>query len=140
MKKAVIIYLSHSGTTQQLGYEMKKHLENKSIEVTILSIENYNDELLKDVDYLLLGCWTSGWFFFMQHPQLIWKRFATKLPSEVSVKIALFTTYKILTGSMFTNMRKALKGLNTKVEVEIKSRNGLLSEKNKMILNGFIGK
>ena len=46
-------------------------------------------------------------------------------------KVALFTTYKLATGSMFRKMEKRLKlGENQSVEI-FKSKNGSLSEEDK---------
>jgi hypothetical protein len=74
----------------------------------------------------------------LQHPEKIWVNFAAKLPSMPDVKVALFTTYKILTGSMFRNMYKHLKGKFATPSLELKSRNGLLSEKDKQALENLI--
>jgi hypothetical protein len=75
----------------------------------------------------------------LQHPEKIWVDFAAKLPSMPEVKVALFTTYKILTGSMFRNMYKQLTGKFAPPSLELKSRNGSLSEKDKQSLDNFIG-
>jgi flavodoxin len=138
MKEAVIYYNSHSGTTKLYAFEIKKYIENKGIDVKVFSIEAYSIEQIRNADYVLLGCWTSGLFFILQHPEKIWKQFAAKLPSNLPSKIALFTTYKILTGSMFKNMRKELKCIHDHAVVEFKSRNGMLSVNNKKVLDGFV--
>jgi hypothetical protein len=76
--------------------------------------------------------------FILQHPDREWKDFAAKLPSAPDVKVALFTTYKILTGSMFRNMYKQLKGKFASPSLELKSRNGSLSEEDKQALENLI--
>ena len=76
----------------------------------------------------------------LQHPEDAWKDFAVKLPNIPNAKLALFTTYKILTGSMFRNMSKELDGKFAKSSLELKSRNGRLSENDKNALDNFIGK
>ena len=74
----------------------------------------------------------------LQHPDKKWVDFAAKLPSMPDVKVALFTTYKILTGSMFRNMYKQLKGKFATPSLDLKSRNGLLSEEDKQALENLI--
>ena len=74
-----------------------------------------------------------------QHPENVWKEFASKLPNMPEAKLALFTTYKILTGSMFRNMYKEIDGKFTEISLEMKSRNGSLSEKDKKDLDVFVG-
>ncbi|MDX9694182.1 MAG: flavodoxin domain-containing protein [Bacteroidales bacterium] len=138
MKKAVIIYNSKTGITKKYAQEIGAYLKLKELEVTILSIQEYRAEILNNVDYLLLGCWTSGLMFFLQHPEKDWNDFAAKLPNAIKSKIALFTTYKILTGSMFNKMRKQLNGRVVSCLTEIKSRNGMLSENNKIVLDDFV--
>jgi flavodoxin len=139
MKKAVIFYNSKHGTTKKYAEEIGVYLMQKGINTNIVSINEYSNALLSDADYLFLGCWTSGLFFFLQQPEKIWKEFAAKLPKPLYVKVALFTTYKVLVGSMFIGMRKELKTEMGTASTELKSRNGLLSQADKLILDNFIG-
>ncbi|MBN2520720.1 MAG: hypothetical protein JXB17_09470, partial [Bacteroidales bacterium] len=64
--------------------------------------------------------------------------FAKQLPDLNRKKIGLFTTYKVATGSMFQNMKKRLSDKIDEVSIEIKSRNGELSEMDKILLEKFI--
>ncbi|MGW8145084.1 MAG: flavodoxin family protein [Anaerolineales bacterium] len=138
MKKAAIIVNSKTGTTRQYAEEISKYLKSKGLDTQVTSIQAYSEDMLNNVDYVLFGCWTSGLMVILQHPEKIWVDFAAKLPSMPDVKVALFTTYKILTGSMFRNMYKHLKGRFATPSLELKSRNGLLSEKDKQALENFI--
>jgi len=138
MKKAAIIVNSKTGTTKQYAEEISKYLKSKGLDTQVTSIQAYSEDILNNVDYVLFGCWTSGLMVILQHPEQIWVDFADKLPSMPDVKVALFTTYKILTGSMFRNMYKHLKGRIATPSLELKSRNGLLSEKDKQALENFI--
>ncbi len=138
MKKAVIIYNSKTGTTKKYAEEMGKYLKGKAIDVQLSSIQEYREEILDKANYVLLGCWTSGLMVFLQHPEKIWNDFTVKLPNMPDAKIALFTTYKILTGSMFKNMSKQLNGRFIVPPLEFKSRNGILSENDKKALDKFI--
>ena len=94
--------------------------------------------MLDDADYIFFGCWTSGLMIMLQKPEKSWIEFAGKLPRKPEAKVALFTTYKILTGSMFRNMYKELKGNFSPSTLELKSRERFLSEKNRQDLDRFI--
>jgi flavodoxin len=139
MKTAVIVYHSKTGTTKKYAEEIASYLKSKGVSTRISSIQAFQGNLLNDSDFVFLGCWTNGLMFILQHPDREWKDFAAKLPSVPDVKVALFTTYKILTGSMFKNMYKQLKGKFTTPSLELKSRNGSLSENDKQALENLIG-
>ena len=137
MKKAAIIYNSRTGITKKYAEQIGDYLSNKGVETNVLPIQQYDDAILDDIDYLLLGCWTNGLFFFFQHPDKAWNEFAAKLPNPIKPKTALFTTYKLLTGTMFKNMSRQLNGSLNASLTELKSRNGTLSENDKEILDNF---
>ena len=138
MKKAVIIYQSKTGTTMKYAEEMGAYLNAKGIDTQVYSIMQYKDGVLDHADYVLLGCWTSGLMVILQHPEKKWVEFAKDLPKMPDAKLALFTTYKILTGSMFRNMNKKIKGRFAYPALQLKSRDRFLSEKNKQDLDQFI--
>lgn len=130
MKKALIIYNSKKGTTKKFGNEIGNFLKSKSIDSKIIPIYDFNENEITGYDYIFLGCWTSGLFFCMQHPQQDWIEFSKKLPNLKNKKVGLFTTYKLATGSMFNKMKIHLKGKIENITMELKSRNGMLSEAN----------
>jgi flavodoxin len=138
MKTAVIIYHSKTGTTRKYAEEIANYLESKGIDVRLSSTQTFKGEILNNADYVFLGCWTNGLMFMLQHPENAWKDFAAKLPSMPSAKLVLFTTYKILTGSMFRNMYKQLKSKFAAPSLELKSRNGFLSAPDKQRLDSII--
>jgi len=138
MKTAVVIYHSKTGTTKKYAEEISKYLQTKGLDTQVTSIQAYSEDMLNNVDYVLFGCWTNGLMVIRQHPEKIWVDFAAKLPSMPGVKIALFTTYKILTGSMFRNMYKQLKDKFAAPSLELKSRNGFLSATDKEKLDSII--
>ena len=138
MKTAVIVYHSKTGTTKKYAEEISEYLKSKGLDTQVTSIQVYSQDMLNNVDYVLFGCWTNGLMVILQHPEKEWVDFAAKLPPMPDVKVALFTTYKILTGSMFRNMYKQLKGKFATPSLELKSRNGSLSEKDKQALETFI--
>ena len=138
MKTAVVIYHSKTGTTKKYAEEISKYLQSKGLDTKVISIQSYSEDMLNNVDDVFFGCWTNGLMVILQHPDKEWVEFASKLPSMPGVKVALFTTYKILTGSMFRNMYKQLKGKFATPSLELKSRNGSLSEKDKQALENLI--
>jgi flavodoxin len=138
MKRAVILVHSKTGTTRKYAEEIGKYLQALGLDTQVSSIQAYEEEQLNGADYVLLGCWTNGLILIFQHPDKVWKEFAAQLPSKPDAKLALFTTYKTLTGSMFRKMYKHLNGKFASPSLELKSRNGLLSEKNKKSLESFM--
>lgn len=74
----------------------------------------------------------------LHKPEKAWVEFTEKLPSKPNVKVPMFTTYKILTGNKFRNRYKQLEENFPATELEVKSRNGLLFEKDKQELDQFI--
>jgi flavodoxin len=138
MKKAIIIYNSKTGNTKYFANQICKHLENQNISAESVSIFDYSAEQIVNSDLVLLGCWTSGWMIMFQHPQKVWKDFAAKLPDLSNKKVALFTTYKISTGSMFKNMKKHISHLNIADIPFIKSKNGELSDSHISLINKYL--
>jgi flavodoxin len=139
MKKAVIIYHSKTGTTKKYGEEIGEYLNNKGVDAQVTSTISFRDDMLDGADYILFGCWTSGLMVMLQKPEKSWVEFVEKLPSKPDAKVALFTTFKLLTGSMFKNMDKELKEKFSPHTLELKSKSQFLSEKNRMALERFIG-
>ncbi|MBN1143537.1 MAG: flavodoxin domain-containing protein [Bacteroidales bacterium] len=138
MKKAVVIYQSKTGITKKFAEAIGAYAAEKGIDVQTLSIAEYTSGIAEKADYVFLGCWTSGFLlFFLQHPDGPWKQFAAGLPA-LSGKVALFTTYKVATGSMFNSMRKHLRMDASKPVVELRSRNGSISEEHKVALDAFL--
>ena len=139
MKKAAILYHSKTGTTMKYAQEIGEYLQSKGIEAEVASTVMFRPEMLAETDYIFFGCWTSGLFFVLQKPEQAWVKFAARLEGKPEAKVALFTTYKILTGSMFSNMAKHLKGKFAPHTLELKSRNEHLTEHNKQEIDAFIG-
>lgn len=138
MKKVLIVYKSKTGTTRKLGEEISKFINSKGVKAEIVSTADFSPDQLKDVSHLFLGCWTSGLFVFMQRPEDEWISFAKNLPKINDVKVSLFTTYKLATGSMFSKMKKHLMDKFNNIDYEIKSRNSMLSESNKENIYEFV--
>jgi flavodoxin len=133
--KAAIIYNSKTGTTKKHAKAIGDYLIANNMEVALASIQEYKDEILEEADYMLLGCWTQGLIFFLQHPEKIWVDFARILPDNLKSRIILFTTYKVLTGSMFKRMYTHLDDHYNFSFIELKSRDGSLSDLDKISLD-----
>src|SRR5512140_795284 len=138
MKRAIIVYRSRTGTTRQLAEEIGRFLASRDIEPRVVSVGDCDVQALHDVDFLLLGCWTGGLMIVRQHPDRPWVDFVRDIPSTTIPRVALFTTYKLATGSMFSQMRGHLAGRLPTPRLELKSRSGALSESNRRALEAFI--
>jgi hypothetical protein len=73
----------------------------------------------------------------MQHPEKAWVSFAKNLLIPNGTQMGLFTTYKLATGSMFSNMKKHIKNGNP-ISFELKSKNSNLSETDKKRIQLFL--
>lgn len=138
MKRAVIVYRSVTGTTRALAEEIGAFLASRGIEPQVVSVGECDVEALRDVDYLMLGCWTGGLMIVGQHPDQPWVAFARALPTLTGPRVGLFTTYKLATGGMFAQMRRHLTDRAPAPRLELKSRSGRLSEANRRALEEFI--
>jgi len=139
MGKAAIVFQSRTGITRAYAEEIESYLKSKGIEVISSSVRAYKDGMCEGADYLLLGCWTNGLMVMFQHPDREWNDFAKRFEKTGESKTILFTTYKILTGSMFRKMLKALEGKISKPYAELRSRNGTLSSADKKAIDDLIG-
>ena len=138
MKKAIIIYQSKKGTTKQFSYAIADFLNSKKIDSKVASVESCQETDLSSYDYIFLGCWTKGLMFFAQHPDAQWQKFVKSLILPAHAKIAMFTTYKILTGSMFSKMIKCIPKNHHENILQIKSRNSALPNKMLSSIKDFI--
>jgi hypothetical protein len=73
-----------------------------------------------------------------QHPDNPWKKWAQSVEIPQGAKIALFTTYKLATGSMFQRMRRYLNGNGSKAKLGIKSRDGRLNDAQAQQISRFV--
>jgi flavodoxin len=138
MKQALVIYHSKTGTTKKYANEIGKYLESKAVSARVLSTAEFQPDMTENMDYVLLGCWTNGLFFILQHPDKIWKDFARKLQAAPDAKLVLFTTYKFLTGSMFRKMYVHLEGKFSSPVFNLQSRDGTLSHPDKLDLDSLL--
>ena len=136
--KTSIIYNSHSGTTKAYAEEIGNLLSGKGIECRISSIEDYDEEYLVSSDLVMLGCWTNGLMILAQHPDRAWKKFVKEMPVIRNKTLALFTTYKIATGSMFRIMKNILADKSDPPKAILKSRSKQLTDKNRSTLEVLI--
>ncbi|MBN2481341.1 MAG: flavodoxin domain-containing protein [Bacteroidales bacterium] len=139
MKKALVIYQSRTGITRRFGQEIGQYLSSKGLDVKVIPIQEYSPGITDEADVVLLGCWTAGWMVMLQSPDRHWIRFTKQLTDLRDKKVALFTTYKLLTGRMFDKMREHLAGKIDDGAPELKSRNGRMSDSLKHLIDSFIG-
>jgi len=136
--KAFVTYLSKTGITRKYASEIDAVLRNNQVESIMQNIHDANPSDAGEADLVLLGAWCHGLFILLQHPDKPWVEFARKIPDLSGKKVALFTTYKLATGSMFKKMQKQLiLADNQPVEI-FKSKNGSLSEEDKVRLLGWV--
>jgi flavodoxin len=141
MKTAAVVYRSRTGTTRRFAEEIGAHLRSRGIQVVVASVGDADPRELATVDFVLLGCWTNGLFVVLQHPDQPWIDFVGEIPVLDGPRVGLFTTYKLLAGSMFAKMRAALAaatGTAGPISLELKSRDGTLSAAARTALDGFI--
>ncbi len=137
MTTAAVVYRSRTGTTRRFAEEIAAHLRGRGVDVRVASVGDVDLGALADVDLLLLGSWTNGLFVVLQHPDGPWVSFARALP-RVRGRVALFTTYRLATGSMFARMRDELRGRTPDPTLELASRDGRLSGRGRQALDRFV--
>lgn len=137
--KATVLYYSHKGKTAFFAREIAMYLWSKGLHVSLCAISDFDPQKLAEKDFLLSGCWTCGYFVIGQHPHRQWKACSRRMAGQVPPhRTLLFTTYKFRTGSMLRNMKKTLR-ISRKASVPfLQSKNGLLSDTDKLILDQFI--
>jgi flavodoxin len=139
MRTAAIVYRSRTGTTRRFAEEIGAHLRTRGIQSVVASVGEADPGELAMVDFVLLGCCTNGLFVVMQHPDQPWIDFVREIPTLDGPRIALFATYRLLTGSMFAKMRGELVGKAGEITLELKSRDGRLTDHGRRALDRFVG-
>ena len=102
--KAFVTYLSKTGITRKYASEIDAALRANQVESTMQNIHDADPADAGTSDLVLLGAWCHGLFIVLQHPDKSWVEFARQLPDLSGKKVALFTTYKLATGSIFKKM------------------------------------
>lgn len=67
-----------------------------------------------------------------------WVAFAKKLPAIENMKLVLFTTYKLATGSMFRKMKAQLKYGSGSLKLQLKSKKSRLIEADIDVLKTYL--
>jgi flavodoxin len=133
--KALVVYHSKTGTTEKMASQIAAHLAENKIDVKLSSIKEVSHNDIEQADRIYLGTWTDGYMIFGQKPEKEWLKFSRNLPIGIRKRTTLFTTYKLMTGSMFKNMRRELSYRGIKVEPNaLKSKTGELTDIQKQIL------
>ncbi|MFA6127946.1 MAG: flavodoxin family protein [Bacteroidales bacterium] len=134
MNRALILYHSRRGTTAAYSEEIAAELAAKGVEATVLPMYQLAKAPVQEADTIFIGCWTSGLLFFLQKPEKMWVDYAKQLPSLKNKQVVLFTTYKILTGSMFREMIKHLPDDASVSLIKLKSRSSKITNSNRELL------
>lgn len=79
MKRAMILYKSRTGITRLLAENIQKHIQELGVIPDIKPIEEFIDSDIEGIDYIFLGCWTSGLMVIFQGPERTWVEFAKRL-------------------------------------------------------------
>lgn len=133
--KALVVYNSKTGTTEKMAGQIAAHLAENNMDVKLANIKEVTNKDIEQADRLFMGTWTSGFMIFGQKPEKEFLDFSRKLPVGLHKRTTMFTTYKVLTGSMFRNMRRQLKYKGLHVESNaLKSKTGDLTDIQKRIL------
>ncbi|MBA7621973.1 hypothetical protein ES703_29344 [subsurface metagenome] len=138
MKNILITYRSKTGITKKYAEEIDRYLTGKGLKTAVISIEDFDSNLFKNVEAVLFGCWTNGLMIFLQFPEKMWVKFAKSLPEMKEKKVGVFTTYMLATGSCLKKMKKHLEGKISGCQIELKSKKGELSDADKILLDSFI--
>lgn len=138
MPRAVIVHRSRSGTTRRYAEAIGEVLRSKGLETQVVSVADVDIASLPGVDLLLLGCWTNGLFVIRQHPDEPWNAFVRELPPLPGTTVGLFTTYRLATGSMFARMRERLPAGVPPPALELRSRDGGVSEADRTALQRLV--
>ncbi len=137
MTTAAVVYCSRTGRTQRYAEEIGAYLSSKGIETAVSSVADADPAAVAGADLVLLGSWTSGLMLILQHPDGPWASFVRELP-RLGGRVALFTTYKLLTGTVFARMREMLAGKAAGVALDLKSRDGHLGEADRRAIDAFV--
>ncbi len=135
---AFILYNSKHGTTKGYAESINHFLDENSVASKVATIDDFNAEEINNADVVFLGSWTSGLFFFGQHPDKKWKDFVSSLPDMKDKQVNLFTTYKLLTGSMFRKMQESLRGKVNSHQFTFKAKSKKLTQEDINKLNQII--
>jgi flavodoxin len=90
MPTAVVVHRSVTGTTRRYAEAIAAHLRTLGVEARACSIADCDASEIAQVDLVLLGCWTEGWFVVHQHPDAPWVSFARDLPDLSGARVGLF--------------------------------------------------
>ncbi len=133
-----VIYSSRTGITSEYAGAITAYMKQKGHTVDLFPVEEYDSEKLKNAELVFLGGWTSGLFLFAQHPDKKWYNFVNSMPDLEGKTVILFTTYKLLTGSMFNRMTARIRGKANVYPILMKSRNAKLTYENKRLLDELL--
>lgn len=137
MTTAAVVYCSRTGRTQRYAEEIGAYLSSRGIETAVSSVADADAAAVAAADLVLLGSWTSGLMVVLQRPDGAWVSFVRELP-RLGGRVGLFTTYKLLTGSVFARMREQLADKAADITISLKSRDSHLSDAGRRAIDAFV--
>ena len=129
--KVAIVFETHTGTTAAASEKMAEVVRMAGHECTVESISDADPKRVARAGALVIGGWTKGYFIIMQRPSEGVMAFIEKL-SLNGRPAAVFTTYKLATGSTLRKMADAVESSGGKVT-------GMYQVKGAKVPDGFEG-
>ena len=109
-KTAAVVYRSHTGRTRLYAEEIAAHLRTLGLVAQVSSVGDCDMARLATVDYLLTRLLDQRLLRRPPAPRRAVAGVRPRPAGDVHARVGLFTTYQLLTGSMFARMREALAG------------------------------
>jgi flavodoxin len=106
--KVSIVYSTKTGRTKKASQQIHELLSQKGHTCELQNIKSADPESVLASDIIIIGCWTAGLIYILQHPQKEYFCFLKKISDLSQKKIILFCTYKIAIGKMLDKMARPI--------------------------------
>ncbi len=101
--KATVLYESVTGNTRDAGDLIAAELRTSGVEAKACAIDKADLQWLSDSDFVIVGTWVDGLFFFGQRPGRPWK--IAKMPVIDGKKTAVYCTYATDPGKVLEKLQ-----------------------------------
>ena len=105
--KAVVVYESLTGNTQQAGLHIARDLTAAGIDTVASPITAIDLQALSEADLVIVGSWTDGLFFFGQRPGRSAR--LAQMPVIDGKKAAVYCTYAIHPGRTLEKLSRIVR-------------------------------
>jgi len=120
--RVAIVYDSRTGTTRAAAEKMAELATSKGHDCSVVSVQGADPAEVSRADAVcVVGSWTEGLFFILQHATKATMEFIDTLSLE-GKPAAVFCTYKTSTGKMLPKMAQAMKDRGAGVTDQFKAR------------------